>query len=313
VKSANSALRRKDELSALETEDCGKPLEESEWDVDDVAACFEYFAERAEKLCAPGSGSISREVSLPDAAFAGTLVKEPLGVVGLITPWNYPLLMAVWKVAPALAAGCAVVLKPSEVASMTCLALAEMAAAAGVPPGVLNVVTGRGGEAGAALCTLPGVDKVAFTGSLDTGRRVMAACARDVRPVSLELGGKSVLVVFDDAPLEQAVEWAMFGCFWTNGQICSATSRVLVQAGIAPAFMARLKQATEGIPTGDPSKKGCRLGPLVSKQQYDKVLGFVQEGVQSGLTVLTGGAGRPAGRVGTFHTFHRVLLQTNTN
>jgi betaine-aldehyde dehydrogenase len=223
-------------------------------------------------------------VSLPDDRFSCSIVKEPLGVVALITPWNYPLLMATWKVAPSLAAWCCAVLKPSENAPLTCLVLADIAAAAGVPPGVFSVLTGLGADAGAPLVAHPGVDKVAFTGSLATGRRIMAACAERVCPVTLELGGKSPILVFDDAlgdaaALRRATEWVMFGIFWTNGQICSATSRLLVQRGAAPRLLASLKTHAEAVQVGDPMAPGCRMGPLVSAAQYARVTGMVA-GVQ---------------------------------
>jgi len=237
-------------------------------------------------------------VSLPDDRFSCSIVKEPLGVVALITPWNYPLLMATWKVAPSLAAGCCAVLKPSENAPLTCQVLADIAAAAGVPPGVFSVLTGLGADAGAPLAAHPGVDKVAFTGSLATGRRIMAACAERVCPVTMELGGKSPILVFDDAlgdaaALQRATEWVMFGIFWTNGQICSATSRLLVQRGAAPRLLASLKTHAEAVQVGDPMAPGCRMGPLVSAAQYARVTGMVAAAVAAGATLLTGG-GRPA-------------------
>lgn len=291
-KIANLVRERKAELANLETIDMGKPIEESEWDIDDVAGCFEYFADRCEKEFGDFTTK-DQDAPVPGDDFKGKITKEPLGVVGLITPWNYPLLMAVWKVAPALAAGCTCVLKPSELASLSCQVLCDIANDAGLPAGVLNVITGLGMEAGAALTAHKGVDKIAFTGSLATGRRVMASCAQNVTPCSLELGGKSALVIFDDVDINQAVEWALFGCFWTNGQICSATSRVLVHESISERFHNRLKKMAETIPIGNPSVRGCRLGPLVSSGQYTKVIGMVEDAKNSGCNLLTGGA-RPS-------------------
>jgi|TARA_B110000003_G_scaffold232474_1_gene235385 betaine-aldehyde dehydrogenase len=285
---ARGIERRKRALAELETLDAGKPIEESEWDIDDVSACFDYYADRCDEVF--GDKAYAEEdVKLPMDEFAGRLRREALGVIGLITPWNYPLLMATWKVAPALASGCAVVLKPSELASLTCQVLGDVCVEAGLPPGAFNVVTGRGDEAGAALCAHKGVDKISFTGSLQTGRIIMSACAKDVKPVSLELGGKSALVIFDDCDLEKAVEWALFGCFWTNGQICSATSRVFIHERIREKFLARLKEAAEAIPYGNPLVKGCRLGPLVSEGQYKKVMKMVERAKRKGYTLLTGG------------------------
>ena len=291
---ADGLRRRRETLARLETTDCGKPLDESAWDVDDAIGCFEYYADRCERVF--GERAYAEEVvELPDEDFAGRVRREPLGVIGLITPWNYPLLMATWKVAPALASGCAVVLKPSEEASLTCQVLGDVCVEAGLPPGALCVVTGRGDEAGAALCAHRGVDKISFTGSFRTGQTIMRACAQDVKPVSLELGGKSALVIFDDCDLEKAVEWAMFGCFWTNGQICSATSRVLVHENIRETFLARLKEASEAIPVGDPLAEGCRLGPLASAAQYKKVTSMVNRIKRTKIHLLTGG-NRPRAR-----------------
>ena len=183
------------------------------------------------------------------------------------------------------------VLKPSEHASLTCLALAALASQAGLPRGALNVVTGLGKDAGAALARHPGLAKVAFTGSSFTGREVAMASAAlaSPRPVSLELGGKSSLIVFEDADIPKAVEWAMFGAFWTNGQICSATSRLLIARPIAAAFHARLKARAEQIQIGMPLDPGCRLGPLVNRAQFQRVLGFIDRARRAGLALLTGG------------------------
>ncbi|KAA8540871.1 hypothetical protein F0562_024991 [Nyssa sinensis] len=221
---ATKITERKSELAKLEAIDCGKPLEEAAWDIDDVAACFEYYADLAEGL----DSKQKAPVSLPMETFKSHVLREPIGVVGLITPWNYPLLMGTWKVAPALAAGCTAILKPSELASITCLELAQVCMEVGLPPGVLNILTGLGPEAGAPLASHPHVDKIAFTGSTATGIKVMTAAAQIVKPVTLELGGKSPILVFEDVDIDKAAEWALFGCFWTNGQICSATSRLLV-------------------------------------------------------------------------------------
>ncbi|ESR52974.1 Betaine aldehyde dehydrogenase 1 [Citrus sinensis] len=283
---AAKITERKSELANLETIDCGKPLEEAVWDIDDVAGCFEYYADLAEGLDAKQKAP----VSLPMENFKSYVLKEPIGVVGLITPWNYPLLMATWKVAPALAAGCAAILKPSELASVTCLELAEVCREVGLPPGILNIVTGLGPEAGAPLVSHPHVDKIAFTGSNATGIRIMAAAAPMVKPVSLELGGKSPIIVFEDVDLDKAVEWTIFGCFWTNGQICSATSRLLVHESIAAEFLERMVKWIKNIKISDPLEEGCRLGPVVSGGQYEKVLKFISNAKSEGATILCGGA-----------------------
>lgn len=285
---AAKITERKTELAKLESLDSGKPLDEAAWDIDDVAACFEYNADLAEAL----DGKQKSPISLPMETFKCYTLKEPIGVVGLITPWNYPMLMATWKVAPALAAGCAAILKPSELASLTCLELGEVCKDVGLPPGILNIVTGLGSEAGAPLASHPHVDKIAFTGSTATGSKIMTAAAQQVKPVTLELGGKSPIIVFEDVDLDKAAEWTAFGCFWTNGQICSATSRLLVHENIAGKFLDSLVKWTQNIKISDPLEEGCRLGPVVSGGQYEKVMQFISTAKKEGATILSGG-GRP--------------------
>lgn len=282
---AAKVIERKMELAKFEAIDCGKPLDEAAWDIDDVAGCFEYNADLAEAL----DGKQNAPIALPMDTFKCHVIKEPIGVVGLITPWNYPLLMATWKVAPALAAGCAAILKPSELASLTCLELGEVCREVGLPPGVLNILTGFGPEAGAPLASHPHVDKIAFTGSSATGSKIMTAAAQLVKPVTLELGGKSPIVVFDDVDIDKAVEWTIFGCFWTNGQICSATSRLLVHESIAAEFLDKLVKWTKNIKISDPLEEGCRLGPVVSSGQYEKVRKFISTAKSEGATILCGG------------------------
>ncbi|KAJ4712257.1 Betaine-aldehyde dehydrogenase [Melia azedarach] len=293
---AAKVTERKSEFAKLESMDCGKPLDEAAWDIDDVAGCFEYYADLAEGLDAKQKAP----VSLPMQNFKSYVLKEPIGVVGLITPWNYPLLMATWKVAPALAAGCAAILKPSELASVTCLELAEVCREVGLPPGVLNILSGLGPEAGAPLASHPHVDKIAFTGSTATGSRIMTAAAQMVKQNNCtwflcsllvwSLEGKSPIIVFEDVDLDKAAEWTIFGCFWTNGQICSATSRLLVHESIAAEFVDKLVKWTKNIKISDPLEEGCRLGPVASAGQYDKVLKFISNAKSEGATILCGGA-----------------------
>lgn len=281
---------RRDELARLEVLDNGKPLPEAHWDIDDAAGCFDYYAGLAEEM----DENASEPLALQDARFTAKVMKEPLGVAGAIIPWNYPLLMASWKVAPALAAGCTMVLKPSELTPLTALELGAIVEEAGLPRGVLNIVTGLGTEAGQALCDHPGVDKLAFTGSVPTGSKVMAAAARDIKKVSLELGGKSPFVVFEDSDIGKAVEWILFGIFWNQGQVCSATSRVLVQEAIYDRLLARLVEEAGKIRIGDGLETGTLLGPLVSKGQFDKVLAAIDKARTDGAVVAAGG-GRAAG------------------
>nr|AII99844.1 aminoaldehyde dehydrogenase 2 [Nicotiana tabacum] len=283
---AAKILERKSELAKLESLDCGKTLFEAAWDMDDVAASFEYYADLAEAL----DSKRKTPVDLHLDSFKTYVLREPLGVVGLITPWNYPLLMATWKVAPALAAGCAAILKPSELASITCLELGEICREVGLPPGALNILTGLGHEAGSPLVSHPDVDKIAFTGIGPTGIKIMTAAAQLVKPVTLELGGKSPLVVFDDIPnIDIAVEWTLFGCFWTSGQICSATSRLIIQDTIASQFLDRLLEWTKNIKISDPLEEDCKLGPVISRGQYEKVLKLISTAKNEGATILYGG------------------------
>jgi betaine-aldehyde dehydrogenase len=288
-KFADKITEKKDLLSKMETSDMGKPIAEAEWDLGDVPDCFRYYADLAEEL----DGRQYTKVDVPLDTLTTHIRYEPAGVIGVITPWNYPLLMATWKVAPALAAGCTVVLKPSEYASLTCLELGAIANDAGIPPGVLNIVTGLGKTAGEALTSHDGIDAVAFTGSTLTGSGVMGNAAKLIKNVSLELGGKGAIIVFDDVDVEKAVEWIMFGVFWTNGQICSSTSRLLIHEKIAPAVLKRLKEETEKINQTDPMEPTARMGPVVNKIQYDRVMDYIQKGKDQGATVLTGGGRNP--------------------
>ncbi|CAK7328993.1 unnamed protein product [Dovyalis caffra] len=294
---AAKITERKSELGKLEAIDSGKPLDEALWDMDDVAGCFEYYADLAEGL----DSKQKAPVSLPMDTFKSYVLKEPLGVVALITPWNYPLLMATWKVAPALAAGCTAILKPSELASVTCLELAEVCREVGLPPGVLNILTGLGTEAGAPLASHPHVDKIAFTGSTATGSRIMASVVQMVKPVSMELGGKSPIVVFEDVDLDKegklvydyagvAFNSSLLAIFQRpSGPSLVAfgqMGRYAVQhpESIASEFLDRLVKWTEKIKISDPFEEGCRLGPV-----YEKVLKFIATAKSEGATILSGG------------------------
>ena len=270
--------------------DNGKPMPEAVWDMEDTAGCFAFYAGLAEEM----DENPEEMIPLGEPRFSSKVVREPIGVAGAIIPWNYPLLMASWKVAPALAAGCTMVLKPSELTPLTALEMGAIVAEAGLPAGVLNIVTGLGPEAGQPLSEHPGIDKLAFTGSVPTGARIMAAAARDIKNISLELGGKSPFVVFADSDIEKAVEWIMFGIFWNQGQVCSATSRVLVEESLYPALLERLVAEAAKIRIGNGLEEGTLLGPLVSKGQYEKVLAAIERGRSEGATVAGGGK-RPAG------------------
>ncbi|MFS8054858.1 aldehyde dehydrogenase family protein [Rhizobium sp. BR 317] len=287
---ASGIRARQAEIARLEVLDNGKPFPEADWDIADAAGCFDFYAGLAEQL----DNNPEEPIALADNRFTSKAVKEPIGVAGAIIPWNYPLLMAAWKIAPALAAGCTIVLKPAELTSLTALELAAVADEAGLPPGVLNILTGSGSVAGQAIIDHKGVDKLAFTGSGPVGSKIMAAAARDIKRVSLELGGKSPFVVFEDADIDEAVEWVMFGIFWNQGQVCSATSRVLVQEAIYERFLARLIEETNKIKIGNGLEEGVLLGPLVSKRQYHQVLAAIEAAREAGATVACGGD-RPEG------------------
>ncbi|MGO8113008.1 aldehyde dehydrogenase family protein [Rhizobium leguminosarum] len=287
---ADGIRARQAEIARLEVLDNGKPFPEADWDVADAAGCFDFYAGLAEQL----DNNPEEAIAFPDARFTSKAVREAIGVAGAIIPWNYPLLMAAWKVAPALAAGCTVVLKPAELTSLTALELAAVADEAGLPAGVLNIVTGAGSIAGQAIIDHRQVDKLAFTGSGPVGSKIMAAAARDIKRVSLELGGKSPFVVFDDADIDKAVEWIMFGIFWNQGQVCSATSRVLVQEAIYGRLLERLVEETNRIKIGNGLDEGTLLGPLVSKRQYDQVVAAIEGARKAGATVVCGGT-RPEG------------------
>lgn len=299
---------RSDQLARIEVLDNGKPLAEAEYDVADAADCFIYYADLAEAQ----ARAMPEKIDVPDPSFETVVVQEPLGVIGAIIPWNFPLLMAVWKVAPALAAGCCIVLKPSEITPISALELGDIANEAGLPLGVLNIVTGLGPFAGQSLCDHPMVDKLSFTGSGPTGNKVMHAAAEGIKNVSLELGGKSPFIVFGDADIEAAVEWIMFGIFWNKGEICSATSRVLVERGFYDTLLERLVEEAEKIRIGSGLDDGVLLGPQVSKAQKDKILAAIERGKSEGATVASGG-GTPAGFETGYYVQPTILTDMPTD
>ncbi|MDX6626830.1 MAG: phenylacetaldehyde dehydrogenase [Solirubrobacterales bacterium] len=286
---------RSEQLAELETLDSGKPLSIAR--IDDIpysADVMRYMAGWATKI----EGRSLTPVRPPQRKFQSIVLREPVGVVGQITPWNYPLLMAVEKIGPALAAGNTVVLKPAEQTPLTALALAELAEEAGIPPGVLNVVTGSGERAGAALAAHRGVDKVAFTGSTEVGRRIVEAAAGNLKKVSLELGGKSPNIVFGDADLERAIPAAGDAVFWNQGESCTAASRLFVEAGAYDAVVEGIAARASSIRLGHGFSESTEMGPLISPEQLDRVSGLVESGVAEGAEVVSGGG--PAGGRGWF-------------
>jgi betaine-aldehyde dehydrogenase len=273
------------ELAELETRNSGKPIVEAEFDIADVATCFEYYGGLATKI----QGDV---LPVPDNAMSLAL-REPIGVAGQIIPWNYPLLMAAWKLAPALCAGCTTVLKPAEQTPLTILALASSFAEAGLPPGVVNIVTGRGETAGAAIVEHPDVDKIAFTGSVEVGKIIMRAAAATLKKISLELGGKSPNIFFADADFETAVEGALFGVFFNQGEICSAGSRILVQRPIYRKFLDAMVEKARTIKLGPGIDRATKMGPLISREQLDRVQTYQAIGKTEAKVAL--GGGRPSG------------------
>jgi betaine-aldehyde dehydrogenase len=272
-------------LAELECRNTGKPIVEAEYDIADVATCFEYYGGLATKIL----GYVN---PVPDNALSLTM-KEPIGVAGQIIPWNYPLLMAAWKLAPALAAGCTCVLKPAEQTPLTVLEMANWLADIGLPPGVVNIVTGFGETAGAPLVNHPEVDKIAFTGSAAVGKLIVKMAADTVKRVTLELGGKSPNIFFADAPFEAAIDGALFGVFVNQGEVCSAGSRILVQRSIYPKFVEAMTEKAKQITLGPPLERTTKMGPLVSKEQYDRVRSYQEVGKKE--AKLASGGGRPAG------------------
>ena len=276
---------RNKEMSLLETLDTGKPIQETRVaDAESGAEALEYFAGLAP--------TVTGETIPLGTDFAYT-IREPLGVCAGIGAWNYPTQIACWKAAPALAMGNAMVFKPSELTPLCTLRLAEIFIEAGLPAGLFNVVQGAG-DVGARLTTDPRVAKVSLTGSVPTGRKVYAGAAEGIRHVTMELGGKSPLIVFDDADLEDAVGGALMGNFYSAGQVCTNGTRVFVQKGLIDVFLARVKARTEAMVMGDPLDEATHIGPLVSAAQMEKVLGYIQAGRDAGATLITGG-GRAEG------------------
>src|SRR5499426_1555032 len=269
-------------LAELETIDNGKPIKESTYiDLPSVVENFEYFAGWATKI-------EGETIPVPGRMFNYTL-REPVGVCGQIIPWNFPLLMAAWKLAPALAAGNTVVLKPAEQTPVGAMELAKLIQEAGFPEGVVNVLPGYGETAGAALAAHPGIDKIAFTGSTEVGKLIAKAAAENLTKVSLELGGKAPNIVFADSDLEQAVAGAMMGIFYNQGQVCCAGSRLFVEEPVKDEFLAKLKERSEKIAVGDPMDKTTQMGPQVSEEQLNRIKGYVDIAREEGASVVVGG------------------------
>ncbi len=294
-------------LARLETLNVGKPIVESEMDMADAATCFEYYGGLATKI----SG---QTLPVPDQALSLTL-REPVGVCGLIVPWNYPLMLAAWKLAPALAAGCTVVLKPAEQTPVTTLEFGRFLQTLDLPPGVINIITGQGETVGAAISHHPSIDKIAFTGGTETGRSILKATSEsNLKKVTLELGGKSPNIFFEDADLEGGVDGALFGLFINQGEVCSAGSRVLVQRSIHKKFMSRLILKAARIKLGDPLDRKTKMGPLITAEHRSKVESYIRLGIQEGAKLVFGGS-RPRDKKlqGGFYVEPTILDQVHNS
>ncbi|HEY1655972.1 MAG TPA: aldehyde dehydrogenase family protein [Candidatus Tumulicola sp.] len=281
MKVADAIDASRDEFVRIDTLNNGKPLRECEYDAIDAANCFRYYAGLATK-----PHGQTYDVPGPSQSFT---VREPIGVCGQIVPWNYPLLMAVWKLAPALAAGNVCVLKPAELTPLSALRLAEIFEQLEFPPGVVNVVTGAGATVGHALAASPLVDKIAFTGGTKTGRSVMQAATGNLKKVSLELGGKSPNIVFADADFDTAVDYALFGIYANAGQVCSAGSRLLLESSLHDRFVERLVERARKIRVGDGFDPQTEMGPIVSPMHRERVEAYIQAGNEEDAQLLCGG------------------------
>ncbi|SDJ25609.1 betaine-aldehyde dehydrogenase [Salimicrobium halophilum] len=275
--------RDKEELAELETLDTGKTLEESRADMDDIAGVFRYFAGLADK-----DGGEVIESPIPDSQ--SKVVREPVGVCGQITPWNYPLLQAAWKIAPALAAGNTIVMKPSEITPLTTVKVTELMEETGFPEGVVNLVLGAGATVGNELAESDDVDLISFTGGIETGKKIMQTASGNVKKIALELGGKNPNVVFADADFETAVDQALNAVFFHAGQVCSAGARLIIEDSIHDEFVEELKTRAARIKLGDGFQQDIQSGPLISAEHRDKVESYVEIGKQEGANLLIGGA-----------------------
>jgi len=279
---ADLVARDHGELARLESLDTGKTLEESLWDMDDIAGIFRYYAGLADK---DGGEVIASPV--PDSS--SLVVREPVGVCGQISPWNYPLLQASWKMAPALAAGCTVVMKPSEITPLTTIKITELAEEAGFPIGVVNLVLGPGLSVGSELAESLDVDLVSFTGGIETGKTIMRAASGNVKKIALELGGKNPHIIFADADFDAAVDAVLNGVFFHAGQICSAGARVMVEKSISDKFTAALKDRMGKIKVGNGFDEDTEMGPVISEEHLAKVEGYVAMAIEEGAELVLGG------------------------
>lgn len=274
--------RDQEELAKLESLDTGKTLEESRWDMEDIAGVFRYYAELADK----DGGEI---INSPIPNSISKVVKEPVGVCGQITPWNYPLLQASWKLAPALVTGNTLIIKPSEITPLTHIKIFELIEESGVPKGVANLVLGPGNTVGAELSSHKNVDLISFTGGIETGKTIMQAASHNMKKIALELGGKNPNVIFADADLEVAIDQALNAVYFHAGQICSAGTRIIVEESIHDTFVDALTQRVKKIKLGNGFDETTQMGPLISEEHLKKVERYVEKGIKEGATVAVGG------------------------
>jgi len=282
LQAATLVRQRLEEIAVVEARNAGKPIRDARGEIGLVAAVLEYWGGAANKI-------FGETIPVQDAGLEVTL-REPVGVCALITPWNFPLVIASWKIAPALACGNTVVLKPAQLTPLSVLMLADILMEAGLPPGVLSILPGPGSAVGNALVTHPRVSKVSFTGSTEVGSQIMRLCADNITRISLELGGKAANVVFSDADLERCVESSIFSVFGNTGQDCCARSRILVQRSIYEEFVERLTRRTAALQLGQPLDEKTEIGPLISAAQRQRSLDYVALGQQEGAQVLIGGS-----------------------
>lgn len=294
-KAAQKLWENLDRLAEIESTDNGLPINETKYiAMPATIDVLEFYAGLANKIQ-------GETLSSPGNRFNYTL-REPVGVVGAIVPWNFPLMLTMWKLAPALAAGNTIVIKPAEQTPISVLEMVKIFQEAGIPDGVINVVPGFGPTAGQALVTHPGVDKVAFTGSTETGRLIMQAASNTLKPISLELGGKSPNIIFEDADIESAVNGSMFGIYFAQGQVCAAGSRLFVQESIYDKFMSEYVSKVQKIRIGDPLNPATQMGPQVSEEQLERIEYYVNAGLEEGAKIVIGGERNKQAGSGYYYT-----------
>lgn len=267
-------------LAELEVKNMGKPIREAEFDIDDASNCFEFYAGLATKIH-------GETMSVPSNSFS-YVVREPVGVCAQIIPWNYPFLMSAWKIAPALAAGCTVILKPSELTPLTAIELAKLIKECNFPDGVVNIITGDGANAGTTLISDKRIDKIAFTGGTETGKKIGTIAAQNLKKCTLELGGKNPVIFFDDADFDMALDWGLFAAFANSGQVCTAGSRFLIQENIFEKFKEMLLEGVKKIKMGNGLDRTVTMGPVISETHYNKIMSYIEIGKKEAKLICGG-------------------------